>query len=215
MEAAETRTPLLVRARRSGFGLTLMAIAAMRAIEAIDSVLLSDRLQGGGIHPRDVDGLDGILWAPLLHVDWGHVAGNSVPLAVMGGLVAARGFRYWAWITGSIVAGGGLFVWMLGEAGSNHVGASGIVFGYFGALLSAAWFERRPAALGGALLAIFLYSSIVVGLIPQPNLSWEGHLFGMLAGIVAAKVMAEPPDYRDPDDPGDVQPWELDEPWLR
>lgn len=201
--------------RRSGFALTLIAIAVMWTIEAVDSVVLSDRLQGGGIHPRDVDGLDGILWAPLLHVDWGHVAGNSVPLAVMGGLVAARGFRYWATITGAIVVGGGFFTWLLAESGTNHLGASGVVFGYFGALLSAAWFERRPAPLAAALLAIFLYSSIVVGLIPQPDLSWEGHLFGMLAGVVAARVLAEPREYRDPDDPGDVQPWEIDEPWLR
>lgn len=213
--ARVTPSRIWASARRSGFGLTLIAIAAMWAIELVDSVVLDDWLQGGGIHPREADGLDGILWAPLLHVDWGHVAGNSVPLAVMGGLIAARGFRYWAIMTSSIVVGGGFFVWLLAETNTNHVGASGIVFGYFGALLSAAWFERKPASLAAALLAIFLYSSIVAGLIPQPNLSWEGHLFGMLAGIIAAKVMAEPREYRDPDDPGDVQPWEIDEPWLR
>ena len=214
----ESRQPLTARmwaaARGSGFGLTLMAIAAMWAIELVDSIFLDDWLQGGGIHPRRADGLDGILWAPLLHVDWGHVAGNSVPLAVMGGLVAARGFRYWWIMTTTIVLGGGFFTWLLADGG-NHVGASGIVFGYFGALLGAAWFERKPAALASALLAIFLYSSLVAGLIPQPRLSWEGHLFGMLAGIVSAKVLAEPREYRDPDDPGDVQPWELDEPWLQ
>ena len=202
-------------ARRSGMGLILIAIAAMWTIELVDSLLLDDWAQRGGIHPRKVDGLDGIVWAPLLHVDWGHVAGNSVPLAVMGGLVSARGFRYWAIVTATIVVGGGLAVWLLGESNTNHVGASGVVFGYFGALLSAAWFERKPAPLAGALLAIFLYSSIVAGVIPQPDLSWEGHLFGMLAGIIAARALAEPREYRDPDDPGDIQPWELDEPWLQ
>jgi membrane associated rhomboid family serine protease len=208
-----TPTNAWASVRRSGMGLTLLAIAVMWGIELVDSMFLDDWFQRGGIHPRKVDGLDGIIWAPLLHVDWGHVAGNSVPLAVMGSLVATRGFRYWATITGSIVIAGGFFTWLL-AGGTNHVGASGVVFGYFGALLSAAWFERKPAPLGGALLAIFLYGSIVQGLIPQPQLSWEGHLFGLLAGAVAARVLAEPREYRDPDDPGDVQPWELDEPWL-
>ncbi len=198
----------------SALGLTVLAIAAMWIVEAIDSVLLGDQLQRGGIHPREADGLDGILWAPFLHVDWGHVASNSVPLAVMGGLVAARGLRYWWRVTVTVLLVGGFFTWMLGGSG-NHVGASGVVFGYFGVLLGAAWFERKPAALGAALLAIFLYSGLVVGLVPQPDLSWEGHLFGFLAGVVVARILAEPPEYRDPEDPGDVQPWEIDEPWLR
>ena len=204
------------RIAQSGWALTLAAIGLMWGIELVDVTILGDRLQGGGIHPRQADGLDGILGAPLLHVDWGHLAGNSVPLAVMGGLVSARGLRYWTGVTATVVLVGGFATWLL-AGGTNHVGASGVVFGYFGALLGAAWFERKPAALWGAFLAIFLYSSIVAGIIPQPNLSWEGHLFGMLAGIAAAKVMAEPRQYRDPDDPDDpddVQPWELDEPWL-
>lgn len=190
-----------------------MAVAVMWLVEIIDTVLLDAWLQGGGIHPRRADGLDGIVWAPLLHSDFAHVFSNTVPLLVMGGLVSVRGFRYWAIVTGSIVVVGGFFTWLL-AGGDNHVGASGVVFGYFGALLSAAWFERKPAALAAALLAIFLYSGIVAGLVPQPGLSWEGHLFGFVAGAVAARVLAEPREYRDPDDPGDVQPWELDEPWL-
>ena len=190
-----------------------MAVGVMWLVEIIDTVVLDDWLQGGGIHPRRADGLDGIVWAPLLHSDFAHVFSNAVPLLVMGGLVSVRGFRYWAVVTGSIVVVGGFFTWLL-AGGSNHVGASGVVFGYFGALLSAAWFERKAAALGAALLAIFLYSGLVAGLVPQDGLSWEGHLFGFIAGAVAARVMAEPREYRDPDDPGDVQPWELDEPWL-
>ena len=204
---------LLDTARQSGFGLIIMAVAAMWVIEAVDTVLLDDWLQSGGIHPRKADGLDGIVWAPMLHSDFGHVFSNSVPLLVMGGVVSVRGLRYWAAITGTAVLAGGFFTWLL-AGGTNHVGASGVVFGYFGALLSAAWYERKPAALGGALLAIFLYSGLVVGFVPQPGLSWEGHLFGFLAGALAAKVLAEPREYRDPDDPGDIQPWEIDEPWL-
>lgn len=200
-------------ARTSGIGLIVLALVAMWVTELVDTLLLDDRLQAGGIHPRQGDGIDGILWAPFLHVDWGHLASNSVPLAVMGGLVSVRGFQYWYRVTATVVLVGGFATWMLAGAG-NHLGASGVVFGYFGVLLGAAWFERNSAALGAALLSIFLYSSLVAGLVPQPNLSWEGHLFGFLAGVAVARVLAEPREYRDPDDPGDVQPWELDQPWM-
>ncbi len=185
----------------------------MWTIELLDTVLFDDWFQSGGIHPRQADGLDGIVWAPMLHSDFGHVFSNTVPLLVMGGLVSVRGFKYWAIVTGSVVAVGGFLTWLLAD-GTNHIGASGVVFGYFGALLSAAWFERKPAALGAALISIFLYSGLVAGFVPQDGISWEGHLFGFIAGAVAAKLLAEPRPYRDPDDPGDVQPWELDEPWL-
>ncbi len=204
---------LMRSVRTSGIGLIMLALVAMWGIELIDTTVLDDRLQGGGIHPRQADGIDGILWAPFLHVDWGHLASNSIPLAVMGGLVATRGFYYWSRVTATVLLAGGVATWLL-AGGGNHLGASGVVFGYFGVLLGAAWFERNTAALGAALLAIFLYSGLVAGLVPQPNLSWEGHLFGFLAGVVVAKILAPPRVYRDPDDPGDVQPWELDYPWI-
>jgi membrane associated rhomboid family serine protease len=133
-------------------------------------------------------------------------------MLVLGGLVAARGMRYWAGVTLTAAAVGGALTWLLGGDG-NHIGASGVVFGYFGAILGAAIFERRIRAFGAALIALGFYSSLIAGLVPQDFVSWEGHLFGMAAGVIAAKAMAEPrltpTEY--PDDP---EPWELDEPWL-
>lgn len=197
---------------RNGFALLLIALAVMWFIEALDTFVLDDRLQRNGILPRERDGIDGILWAPFLHVDFGHLSSNSVPLIVLGGLVAARGLRYWLIVTLVAICFGGGLTWLLAGSG-NHIGASGVVFAYFGAVLSAAWFERRPRALAGALLAIFLYSSFIAGLVPQERISWEGHLFGMIVGAVAAKVMAEPRRPKYVDDPSKVQPWEADEPW--
>lgn len=196
----------------SPIGLMLIALTVMWGIEIADTVFLDDELQTNGLQPRRAAGLDGIAWAPFLHSDFGHIGSNSVPFLALGGLVAARGMRYWAWITGaSIIVGGGL-TWLLGGDG-NHIGASGVVFGYFGAILGAALFERRIRALGAALLALGFYSSLIAGLVPQDAVSWEGHLFGLLAGVIAARVLAEPriiPEDR-PDEP---EPWELDEPWL-
>ena len=111
------------------------------------------------------------------------------------------------------IIGGGL-TWVFGGANTNHIGASGVVFGYFGALLGAAFFERRPRALGGALIAIFLYSGMVAGLVPQPSLSWEGHLFGLTGGLMASRALAEPRTRRGSTSDEPRYSWELDEPWL-
>lgn len=193
-------------------GLLVVSLAAMWAIELVDTVALENELQRNGIQPRRRAGLDGVLWTPFLHADYGHVASNSVPLLVLGGLVAARGMRYWRGVTLAAIVVGGLLTWLLGGDG-NHVGASGVVFGYFGAILGAAIFERRVRAFGAALIALGFYSSLIAGLVPQDFVSWEGHLFGMVAGVVAAKAMAEPRE-APPDRPDDPEPWELDEPWL-
>ncbi|MCQ3806680.1 MAG: rhomboid family intramembrane serine protease [Acidimicrobiaceae bacterium] len=193
-------------------GLLVLALAAMWGIEIVDTLALDDRLQGNGILPRRREGIDGIAFAPFLHSDFGHVTSNSLPLLILGGLVAVRGMRYWAWVTVTVTVVGGALTWALAGFG-NHIGASGVVFGYFGAILAAAVFERRVKALASALLVLMLYGGLVAGIVPQDFISWEGHLFGMLGGVIAAKAMAEPPGPRVAE-PEHIEPWELDEPWL-
>ena len=193
-------------------GLLVLALAVMWGIEIVDTLALDDRLQGNGILPRRREGIDGIALAPFLHSDFGHVTSNSLPLLILGGLVAVRGMHYWAWVTVTVIVVGGGLTWALAGFG-NHIGASGVVFGYFGAILAAAVFERRVGALASALLVIMLYGGLVAGIVPQDFISWEGHLFGMLGGVIAAKAMAEPrrPQVAEPER---IEPWELDEPWL-
>jgi len=125
--------------------------------------------------------------------------------------VAVRGRRYWAWVTSAAIILGGGLTWVLAGDG-NHVGASGVVFGYFGAILGAAVFERHVRALGAALIALGFYSSLIAGLVPQDAISWEGHLFGLIAGLIVARVLAEPQS-KPFDGPYEPEPWELDEPW--
>lgn len=204
--------PLLRRTLGAPMGLLVTALVVMIAVEAVDSLLLDESLQQHGIGPRRLAGLEGILWTPFLHSDFGHLGSNAVPLLALGGLVAARGLRYWATITVVVALVGGGLTWLL-AGGQNHIGASGIVFGYLGAILAAAIFERRRQTLGAAFLAIGFYSGMLAGLVPQEFISWEGHLFGFLAGVVAARWLAEPPEPRV-DRPEEMQPWELDEPWL-
>lgn len=207
VETKTSRARLLL----TPIGLMALALAAMWGIEVADSVVLDEALQRNGLRPRRLDGLDGIAWAPFLHSDYGHVASNSVPLLVLGGLVAARGRRYWGWVTcAAILLGGGL-TWLLAGDGI-HIGASGVVFGYFGAILGAAIFERRIRALGAALIALGFYSSLIAGLVPQEAISWEGHLFGLVGGVIASRALAEP-RVTSKDTPYEPEPWELDEPW--
>ncbi len=210
-ESAEPRRSLW-RLLWTPVGLLLLALAAMWGIEIVDTLALDDRLQGNGILPRRREGIDGIAFAPFLHSDFGHVTSNSLPLLILGGLVAVRGMRYWAWVTVTVIVIGGTLTWALAGFG-NHIGASGVVFGYFGAILAAAVFERRLRALASALLVIMFYGGLVAGIVPQDFISWEGHLFGMLGGVIAAKAMAEPRPSRAPK-PDNPEPWELDEPWL-
>jgi len=193
-------------------GLMVVGLAVMWGIEALDSVALDDALQRNGLRPREREGLDGILWAPFLHSDFGHVASNSVPFLALGGLVAVRGRRYWGWVTASSILVGGGLTWLVAGTG-NHIGVSGVVFGYFGAILGAAVFERHVRALGAALIALGFYSSLIAGLVPQDAVSWEGHLFGLLAGVIMARVLAEPRP-ASLDDSHEPEPWELDEPWT-
>lgn len=175
----------------SSVGIIAVLVAMFWFIEALDALLLGDRLQRNGIGPRRIDGIDGILWAPFLHSTWTHVVSNTIPFAVLGGLVAVRGRRRWLTVTLIVVFIGGGLTWLLAGEG-NHIGASGVVFGYLGALVGAAIFERRPSSIAPALVAILLYGGIIVGFAPQRGVSWEGHLFGALAGLVAARILREP-----------------------
>ena len=211
MTAPTESRPSLARLVWTPVGLLVSWMALMWVIEIVDTLLLDERLQLYGLRPRETEGLDGILWAPFLHSDFGHIASNTVPFLALGGLVAVRGMRYWGWVTVITIVVGGGATWLLGGSGL-HIGASGVVFGYFGAILGAAVFERRVRALGAALIALGFYSSLIAGLVPQPQISWEGHLFGLVGGVIASRLLAEPRQDEDPK-PYVPEPWELDEPW--
>ncbi len=183
----------------SGFGLVVSFIIMIWVIEALDTVLLNSRLEGGGIHPRRLDGLDGILWAPFLHRGFGHVLSNTIPVALLGGLVAVAGLRRWLQVTVSVVLVAGALTWLLGRSG-NHIGASMVTFSWLGYLVAAASLERKLRSLGTALVAVVLYWTMIFGLVPRAEVSWEGHLFGAVAGVGVAWLCCrelpspEPPD---------------------
>ena len=213
MSQTHAGPPLAARVLSTSIGVLVALVAGAWLVEIVDSSLLDDRLQQHGIGPRRIDGLPGVLFAPWLHAGFGHLASNTVPFLALGWLVSLRGLRYWATVTvAALLLGGGL-TWLL-AGGTNHVGASGIVFAYLGALVGGAVFDRRPAMIAPALVTVMLYGGMLAGIVPQRDISWEGHLFGLLVGFAVARRLADPPA-RSPDGPDDQPyPWEASEPWL-
>lgn len=166
------------------------AVLLIWLVEIVDVALLDDALERRGIQPRTLGGLQGVALAPLLHDDFGHLLANSLPLLLLGALVLTHGVRQWLAATGIIVVVGGLATWLLARD-ANHIGASGVVFGWLAYLLAAAFFERSLRAIVVGVVAFLLYGGLLFGVLPgRPGVSWESHLFGAAAGVLAAWILA-------------------------
>lgn len=138
--------------------------------------------------PRRTEGLLGVLTAPLVHGSFAHLAANTGPLLILGGMVAARGAAYYVTTTFAVAVLGGLGLWALGR-NAAHVGASGLVFGYFGLLVARGYYERSPRSIAAAAVVVVVYGGMLAGVLPRgDHVSWEAHLFGLLAGGLCARA---------------------------
>ena len=167
-------------------------VAVMWVVELLDWLLWHGTLDRLGIRPRTLIGLRGILFAPFLHRGFGHLLANTVPFVVLGWLVMLRRTaNFWVVVAITAVVSG-LGTWLTGSARSVHVGASGLIFGFFGFLLLHGYFERRlPSIILSAIVLLF-YGGLLWGALPQGmGISWQGHLFGFVGGGVAAYLLAE------------------------
>jgi len=164
--------------------------AAMWVVEGVDQVA-GGRLDRNGIEPRELDGLDGVLWAPFLHGDFDHLIGNTIPFLLLGFAIALGGAARVAAVTVIVALVGGLGTWLVAPEHTVHIGASGIVFGYATYLIARGIFNRRGAELAiGALVLVVWGGALLGGLEPQRGISWQGHLFGAVGGVVAAAALA-------------------------
>jgi membrane associated rhomboid family serine protease len=142
-----------------------------------------------GIVPRNLIGLRGILFAPFLHGNLAHLIGNTIPFVVLGWFVMLREISDFFVVTIISALVSGLGTWLFGAAGI-HIGASGVIFGYLGYLLLRGYFERSAIAIAMSLFVCVLYGSLLFGLSPfQTGISWEGHLFGFLGGVLSARLL--------------------------
>lgn len=188
MSAVERPNPPQ-RARGSGWLLPVVALLAVMWLAEIADALLPLRLDAYGIRPRTAEGLTGIPAAPLLHRGFGHLVANTVPFAVLGALVALEGRRAFWRTTATVVVVGGLGTWLLGAPRTVVIGASGVVFGYLTYVLARAWFSRRFSHIALAAVVTLLYGGLLLGVLPgTPGVSWQGHLAGAGAGVLAARL---------------------------
>jgi membrane associated rhomboid family serine protease len=182
-------TRSITRAIKDHLLLLFGLLGAMWVVEILD-LLPFLHLDRHGIHPRTVSGLPGIVTAPFLHSDFTHLVLNSLPFVILGGTVLLSGVRVFWGVTIFITLVGGFGVWLFAQKFSNHIGASGLIFGYLGFLLARGVFEKSWTSILIACAILIGYGGLLFGVLPgQAGVSWQSHLFGFLAGIAAARLM--------------------------
>ena len=174
----------------------IVAVGGLLAVQWVSEIVdffMDHRLDAYGVRPHQLLGLRGIAFAPFLHSGFRHLIGNTVPFALLGVLIALGGLRQLVSVTVVVAFISGLGMWIFGSSNEVHIGASGVVFGYLAYLLVRGVFARniRQILLGVVLAAV--YGGLLWGVLPTTQgVSWEGHLFGVVGGVVAAKLLVRP-----------------------
>ena len=174
---------------RKGAIVMAIVLAGLWLIEGIDTIS-NHALDAFGIRPWNLVGLDGIVFAPLLHASFAHLAANSVPLFVLGTALWASGLRQWivATVTGWITSG--ILAWLLTPIHYLVIGASGVIFGWITYLIVRGFLSRRWPHIILGLVVAFAYGSVLLGVFPMSTgVSWQGHLGGAVGGILAAWLL--------------------------
>ena len=154
-------------------------------------VFFLNQLLGGvlfvlGIIPRKIYGLPGILFSPFLHTNFNHLFFNTIPLLVLSAFILIHGLPYFILVTLSITLLSGTLVWIFAKPG-RHIGASGVITGYWGLLVTDIYYEGSASAILLGIVSLYYFAGIFFGIFPgKKGVSWEGHLFGLLAGIATA-----------------------------
>ena len=169
------------------FKLLFKVVAVFWVVEIIDFLIFKGRLDKFGIQPHNIVGLRGLILAPFLHGGFPHLIANTIPFITLGWLTMIQetsDFYIVSLITAIV---GGLGVWLLGSPDSIHIGASILIYGYLGFLLSRGYFQKNLPSIILSVIVVFLYGGLVRGIFPSSmGISWEGHLFGFIGGAIAA-----------------------------
>jgi membrane associated rhomboid family serine protease len=166
--------------------------AVLYLIELANLGFFHGHLDNDGVRPRTFGGLEGIIWAPLLHLGWPHLLSNTLPVLLFGFLAMAAGIGPWIAVTATIWLVSGLGVWLISPGDSITVGASGLAFGWLMFLLVRGLFNRSVGQIVVALVLVFYWGSVLWGLLPgRTDISWQAHAFGALGGILCAWLVAK------------------------
>lgn len=176
--------------QRAAFLAVLCAV--MVGVHLLD-LLLGGFLKSFGIQPREMGTAYTIVTAPWLHSSFAHLGGNLAAFIVLAALCLLNGIRYFVKASAIIIALGGALVWLFGRE-ATHIGASGWIFGLWSLAIVQAWFDRSYRNIVIAIGVVLVYGGMAFGMLPQGgNISFESHLFGAIAGGVAAWTMARRP----------------------
>ena len=172
----------------------LWIIATLWGVEIVDRLFFGNGLEGLGLQPGNWSHWEGIFLAPLLHGGWGHLLGNSIGLATLGAIILVRGWQALVRVSIYAIIVGGLFVMLVAGNGSIHIGASGVVYGYWAYIIGLGFYERTGSSILWAIAIIIVYGGFVYGMFPTESnaiahISWQGHLGGALGGLFAAKQL--------------------------
>jgi membrane associated rhomboid family serine protease len=177
-------------------GVLLAMIWILQVVNWADGYRLDSEY---GILPEHMGRLGEIFTAPFLHFSWQHIEGNSVPLFVLGVLAAYRSIGRFLLASLIIAVTSGMAVWLFQSPNELTVGASGLIFGYFGYVVVRGFFDRNLIDIGVGLVAGALYWTILTVAMPgTPGVSWIGHLGGLAGGVLAAWVLRTAPSLRRP-----------------
>ena len=181
---------VLANARRALFVMVgiLAVLWAIQIANVADGYHLT---QAYGINARDISSLPHVLTAPFLHVSWSHIEGNSGPLFIFGFLAAYRGLAKFAAVSVIVILTSGFAAWFFESSGVVGVGASGVVFGYFGYIMVRGLFDRHliDVLIGAVMALCFAYQFTV--LLPHQGIGWQAHIGGLLGGIAAGWLLRE------------------------
>ncbi len=141
-----------------------------------------------GIRPRIATDLPYILTAPFLHFSWAHIDGNTLPLLVLGFLVAYRGIPKFIAVTAIVILTSGLAAWLTEPSGSISAGASGVIFGWFGYVMVRGFFNRNKVDIVVGILVFIYYLPVFTLLLPAPHLGYQDHIGGLIGGVLCGWV---------------------------
>jgi membrane associated rhomboid family serine protease len=197
MSGRQSRVPtaadaaIMIAEARKALWIMVGFIAVIWMVQIFNAISNYQLSNDYGIRARDVSSLPDILTAPFLHFNWSHIEGNSGPLFIFGFLAAYRGVRKFFAVTALIVVVAGIGAWATNDAHSVAVGASGVVFGYFGYIIVRGIFDRHliDIVLGLVMALSFAYQFSV--LLPTAGIDWQGHAFGFAAGLICGWVFRD------------------------
>jgi membrane associated rhomboid family serine protease len=173
----------LAQAMKENSYLLLIGIGLIWAINFVNWWILGSRLNIFGIYPRRVSGLIGIPVSPILHGHFNHLFFNSFPLFILANLVMLKGYLVFICVTAGIVLGSGIIVWLIGRS-AYHIGASGLIMGYWSYLIIQAYQEQTVMSYVLGAISIYYFGGLLMDLFPdKKEVSWEAHLAGFASGI--------------------------------